>query len=242
MRLEGAVCLVTGASSGIGRATATALRAAGADVVALGRDEAALASLGGRRIVCDLADAGEVERAAVEAGAVDVLVANAGIGRAGPFAELEPETAERLLRVNLLAPLLLARALVPGMLERGRGHVVVVGSIVGHVGAREEAAYAATKGGLVAFAASLRQELAGGPVGVSLVTPGVVATPFFDRRGRPYERAFPRPLPPERVAAAIVDAVEHDRAEVFVPRWLALPARLRAVAPGLYRALAARFD
>src|SRR5581483_6317673 len=166
-----------------------ALRSAGAEVVALGRDEAALREAG-RPLVCDLADPEQVARAAAEAGPVDVLVANAGVGRAGRLAELEPAEGERLVRVNLLAPLLLTRALLPGMLERGRGHVVLVGSIVGHVGARDEAAYAATKGGVLAFAESLRQELAGTPVAVSHVTPGVVATVFFDRRGRPYDRAF----------------------------------------------------
>jgi len=240
VELTGAVCLVTGASSGIGSATAAALRVAGAEVVALGRDEAALAEAG-RPLPCDLAEPEQVVRAAAEAGPVDVLVANAGIGWAGSFAELEPAEAERLVRVNLLAPLLLTRALLPGMLERGRGHVVLVGSIVGHVGARDEAAYAATKGGLLALAESLRQELAATPVGVSHVSPGVVATAFFDRRGRPYDRSFPRPVPPERVAAAIVRAIEQDRAETFVPRWLAVAPRVRALAPGLYRALAARF-
>ena len=182
MRLAGARCLVTGASSGIGRATAKALQDAGATVVGLGRDPAAL---GEPSIVCDLADPEQLERAAAEAGPVDLLVANAGQGWAGAFAEIEPETVERLVRVNLLAPLQLTRALLPGMLVRGRGHVVLVGSIVGRVGARDEAAYAATKGGLAAFADSLRQELDGTPVGVTLVTPGVIATPFFERRGDP---------------------------------------------------------
>ena len=238
MRLAGARCLVTGASSGIGRATAKALQDAGAAVVGLGRDGSALAE---PSIVCDLADPQQVERAAAEAGPVDLLVANAGQGWAGNFAEIEPETVERLVRVNLLAPLQLTRALLPGMLVRGRGHVVLVGSIVGRVGARDEAAYAATKGGLTAFAESLRQELDGTRVGVTLVTPGVIATPFFERRGAPYARSFPRPVHAGRVAKAIVDAVERDRAEVTVPRWLTIAPRLHGVAPGLYRALAGRF-
>jgi short-subunit dehydrogenase len=241
VRVAGAVCLVTGASSGIGRATALRLARSGGRVLALGRDVAALDGVGERAIVCDLAEPGAAQRAAAEAGAVDVLVNNAGVGWAGGFAAVEPADVDRLVDVNLVAPILLTRALLPGMLERGRGHVVNVSSIVGHVGAKDEAVYAATKGGLVAFTNSLRLELAGAPVGVSLVSPGVIDTPFFERRGSPYTRRRPRPIPAERVADAILDAIERDRAEVFVPGWLAFPARLRGAFPSLYRALASRF-
>jgi short-subunit dehydrogenase len=240
MEVGGARCLVTGASSGLGRATAERLAAAGAEVLALGRNREALEQVG-RPIVCDLADRAQLDAAVAAAGEVDVLVNNAGIGSHGPLHELDPDTLERLVRVNLLAPVLLTRALLPGMLARGRGHVVNVGSIVGLVGAKGEAGYASTKGGLAAFTESLRQELAGGPVTVSLVTPGAIATPFFERRGQPYTRRFPRALAPEDVAAAIVEAIAHDRAELYVPRWLALPPRIQSLLPGLYRALAARF-
>jgi short-subunit dehydrogenase len=235
VRLPGAVCLVTGASSGIGRATATALATRGARVVALGRDRERLEGVGERQVVWDLV---EPEGLADEVGPVDVLVNNAGFGWAGPFAET-PDV-ERLVAVNLVAPVLLARALVPGMVERGRGRVVNVASIAGFVGPREEAVYAATKGGLVAFGEALRYELRGTGVGVTLVAPGVVATEFFDRRGTPYRRAWPRPIPPERVADAIADAVERERDEVFVPAWMGAVARLRGAAPGLFRALTGR--
>jgi short-subunit dehydrogenase len=240
MELRGARCLVTGASSGIGQATARRLAAAGADVLALGRNRPALA-LVGEPIVCDLLDREQIAAAAVEAGPVDVLVNNAGIGWFGPLHELDPDVLEQLVRVNLLAPVLLTRALLPEMLERGRGHVVNVGSIVGLVGGKDEAGYASTKGGLAAFTESLRQELDATPVRVSLVTPGAIATAFFERRGQPYSRRFPRPLEADRVAAAIVATIANDRAEVYVPRWLALPPRLHSLLPGLYRALAARF-
>lgn len=241
MELTGAVCLVTGASSGIGRATAERLVARGAEVLALGRNANALEATGGRPIVCDLCDDAEVRRAVETAGEVDVLVNNAGIGWAGPLAELDQETLDRLVRVNLIAPVMLTRAFLPGMLQRGRGHVVNVGSIVGLVGGKEEAGYASTKGGLIAFTESLRQELADGPVKLSLVVPGAIATPFFERRGRPYARRFPHPVPAGRVADAIVDAIRHDRDEVYVPRWMAFPPRFHGLLPGLYRALAARF-
>jgi short-subunit dehydrogenase len=240
MEIGGARCLVTGASSGIGQATALRLAAAGAEVLALGRNRAAL-ELVGRPIVCDLLDREQIDAAVAAAGAVDVLVNNAGIGWRGPLHELDPDLLERLVRVNLLAPVLLTRALLPGMLARGRGHIVNVGSIVGLVGAKREAGYASTKGGLVAFTESLGQELAGRPVRVSLVTPGAIATAFFERRGQPYGRRFPRALAADKVADAIVDAIANGRAEVYVPRWLALPPRIHSLLPGLYRALAARF-
>ena len=249
MELRGAVCLVTGASSGIGRATALRLARSGARVLALGRDRAALdevaAKTNGTVIVADLADPAEVERAAAEslavAGRVDVLVNNAGEGWAGPFAEINPLRAELLVRTNLLAPIRLARSLIPGMLERKSGHIVNVASIAGHVGVPGEAVYAATKAGLIGFSESLRYELAGTGVGVSVVSPGVVRTAFFDRQGRPYSRRFPRPIDPDRVARAVVRAIQRNKAQVFEPKWMAFPAWLRGTFPSVYRALAGRF-
>jgi short-subunit dehydrogenase len=236
VRLAGAVCLVTGASAGIGRATVDALVVRGARVVALARDAERLAGVGERQVAWDLAEPAGL---ADEIGPVDVLVNNAGFGWAGPVAET-PEI-ERLVAVNLVAPMALARAFVPGMVAAGRGHVVNVASIAGYVGPRHEAVYAATKGGLIAFSESLRYELRGTGIGVTLVAPGVIATEFFERRGSPYARAWPRPIPAARVAEAIADAIEHGRDEVFVPRWLSGVARLRGAAPGLFRRLTARF-
>jgi short-subunit dehydrogenase len=236
VKLAGAVCLVTGASAGIGRATVDALAARGARVVAVARDAERLAGVGERQVAWDLAEPAGL---ADEVGPVDVLVNNAGFGWAGPLAET-PDV-ERLVAVNLVAPIVLARAFVPGMVAAGRGHVVNVSSIAGYVGPRDEAVYAATKGGLITFSESLRYELRGAGVGVTLVAPGVIATEFFERRGSPYARAWPRPIPAARVAESIADAIEHGRDEVFVPRWLSGVARLRGAAPGLFRYLTSRF-
>jgi short-subunit dehydrogenase len=127
------------------------------------------------------------------------------------------------------------------MLQRRRGAVVNVSSIAGHVGVREEAVYASTKAGLIGFSESLRYELKGTGIQVSVVSPGVVDTAFFERRGRPYQRTFPRPVAVERVAESVVRAIRRGGAQVYVPRWMAFPAWLRGAWPGLYRSLAGRF-
>jgi len=244
------VCLVTGATGGIGHATIEALLRRGADLVATGRDEDALRALAQhprvRALPCDLAGPGAAQWLAVQAlsvhGRVDVVVNCAGAGLHGPLASVDPDEVARVVASNLVAPIELTRALLPPMLERRSGHVVNVGSIVGHVGHGGEAVYAATKAGLAVFSESLRVELRDTGVSVSLVSPGVVDTGFFDRRGAVYDRRWPRPIPPARVADAIVRAIERDLPEVLVPGWLAVPARVRGAAPGLYRALARRFD
>jgi short-subunit dehydrogenase len=151
------------------------------------------------------------------------------------------DTADRLLALNLRAPIMLTRALLPGMLERGNGRVTLLASVAGHTGVAHESVYAASKAGLIVFAESLRLEVAGSGVGVAVVSPGAVATEFFGRRGVPYDRRFPRPVSPARVAGAVLDTLEGDRDDLVVPRWLAVAPRIRALAPRTYRSLARRF-
>jgi short-subunit dehydrogenase len=249
MRLAGAVALVTGGSSGIGAATVRALAAAGARPLVAGRDlgrlRAVAAETGGIALPADLADPGgpaALAKAALDAaGRVDLLVSNAGIGWAGPLEQLTEAKAAELITVNLTAPVQLTRLLVPGMIERGAGRIVFVSSIAGTTGVRGEAVYSAAKAGLGYFAESLAYELAGRGVGVSVVVPGVVDTPFFEQRGRPYDRKRPAPIRSERVARAIISAAERDRAVVFVPGWMRFPAWLHGAAPAAFRVLAARF-
>jgi short-subunit dehydrogenase len=245
MRIQGAVALVTGASSGIGWATACRLAEAGARVVAHGRDTARLAELsrltGAVPVTGDLSEPQAVAAIAKQAGDVDILINNAGIGWAGPFLDMSGETVERLVAVNLTGPIELTRAVLPGMLARGAGHLNFVTSIAGRTGVAGEAVYSATKAGLDAFADSLRFELTGKPVEVSVLVPGVVDTPFFERRGRPYDRRRPRPLPADLVADTLVKGIAAGRAELYAPRWLRLPVAVRGTMPGIYRRLAARF-
>jgi short-subunit dehydrogenase len=239
MRISGSTVLITGASSGIGAATARAVARAGGRTVLTGRDRERLAAVaeetGGIPFAADVTQPFEM------AEPIDVLVNNAGVGWAGLFREMDEADIDRLIAVNLAAPIRLARALVPGMVERGRGHVVFVASIAGATGVRDEAVYSATKAGLITFADSLRYELAGTGVGVSVVVPGIIDTPFFERRGTPYKRRRPAPIPAERVARTIVAAIEHGRAEVYQPRWTWVPARIRGGVPWVFRRLAEKF-
>jgi short-subunit dehydrogenase len=257
MRLRGAVALVTGGSSGIGAATARVLAEAGAKLLIAGRDrgrlEAVAQQTGGLALEADLGSAdgpaglaSAALRAAESlspgpAGGIDILVNNAGVGWSGPIGEMTAEKVTELVTVNLTAPIQLTRLLAPGMAARGRGRVVFVSSIAGATGVRDEAVYSAAKAGLSFFAESLAYELGDRGVGVSVIVPGVIDTPFFDRRGRPYGRSRPEPIPAERVASAITSAIARDSAVVYVPRWMRLPAWLHGAAPGAFRILASRF-
>lgn len=247
--LAGGRALVTGASGGIGAATARALAAAGVHVALAGRDAAALAALavttGGVALPGDLTEPGRPARLVVDAtaalGDLDIVVSNAGAGWAGPFSEMTGADIDGLIDLNLRAPAHLLRAAVPGLLAKGRGHLVVIGSIAGLVGVPDEAVYSAVKAGLVGLCDALRAELGDGGVKVTLVSPGVVDTPFFDRRNRPYERAWPTAIPAAEVADVIVDCLRWGRPEAVVPSWLVVPARLRGGVPRIYRSLASRF-
>jgi len=172
---------------------------------------------------------------------IDILINNAGVGWAGPLTEMSAAKVAHVVAVNLTAPIELTRLLTPVLGAGGRGRVVFVSSIAGTTGVTQEAVYAATKAGLGCFAESLRYELAGTDVGVSVVVPGVVDTPFFARRGSPYGRRRPIPVSAQRVARAVLTAIERDQAMTFVPRWFGFPAWLHGTAPGTFRALAARF-
>jgi short-subunit dehydrogenase len=220
-KLNETVALVTGASSGIGAATARELAKRGARVVLAARradllaeQVAAITNAGGQAtaIEADVADSAALERLANDAvavyGRVDALINNAGIGSGKRYERMEPEDIERMVSVNLMAPLLLTRLLLPGMLERKRGSVVCVASVSGLIAT--ETLYSATKFGVRGFALSLRRELRGTGVNVSVVSPGFIRTDLTAWR-----RA---PMPgPEIVANAIAGLLTRPRREVVVP-------------------------
>ncbi|MBS1679210.1 MAG: SDR family NAD(P)-dependent oxidoreductase [Actinobacteria bacterium] len=223
MQIAGRTALLTGATGGLGRAIARGLAGAGASLVLSGRREEDLLALaeglpgdGHRVLVADLAEDGEAERLAAAAAGVDILVANAGLPGAGWLAEFSAEEVKRVLRVNLEAPMLLARALFPEMLERGSGHLVFVSSLSGKSASPRTSVYNATKFGLRGFALGLRTDLAPRGVGVSLVSPG------FVREAGMFASAGERKPPlmgtttPEAVADAVRTAIVNDRVEVAV--------------------------
>jgi len=235
--LNGTV-LLTGATGGIGEAIARALAARGASLVLTGRRTDVLESLArelaARTIVADLADRDAPAALAAEAGPIDILVANAALPASGRFLAFSPGEIDRALDVNLRAPLQLARALAPGMVERHHGHLVLISSLSGKVAAGGSSLYSATKFGLRGFSLGLREDLRGAGVGVSTVFPGFVrdAGMFHDSGVRLGRGVGTRT--PDEVAAAVVSAIERNRAEVDVaPLTLRLGAALAGLVPEL---------
>jgi NAD(P)-dependent dehydrogenase (short-subunit alcohol dehydrogenase family) len=243
--------LVTGASSGIGAAVCTLLAARGARVVGTGRSSSALtlAPAGALEaaVVKDLTEPGaaaEVVSAAVSAlGGLDIVVSCAGAGWSGPFKTMSAAEIDTVLDINLRAPVHLANASAPYLLNsEAGGQLVLIGSIVGLVGVADEVAYCAAKYGLRGLADGLRSEWARDPatrrVTVTLVSPGVVDTPLFTHRNREYQRSWPKPMPVARVARLTVRSIENRREDVVVPSWLLVAGRLNGGMPRLYRLLA----
>ncbi len=241
MDLSGRTALLTGATGGLGREIAAALAARGARLVLSGRkrdalDElaAGLAGDGHRTTVTDLAEPGAAEKLAAEAGPVDVLVANAGLPGTGRLTGFSPEQLNGTLRVNLEAPMHLARALEPAMLERGAGHMVFVSSLSGKSATPLSSVYNATKFGLRGFALGLRADLAPRGVGVSLVSPGTI------REAGMYHDSGAGPIPglgtgtPKQVADAVVRAIEKNKVEITVaPPQQRLLAHFALASPGM---------
>ena len=238
MELRGRTVLVTGATGGLGMAIARAVAARGAVPVVTGRRLDVLEPLaeetGGRAVAADLSSPADVDRLLAEAGDVDVLVANAALPGSGHITSFSVEDIDRALAVNLRAPMLLARLLAEPMVARGQGHLVFVSSLSGKAASPGSGIYSATKYGLRGFAHGLREDLRGAGVGVSVVLPG------FIRDGGMFHDAdvelprFVGTRTPEDVAAAVVRAIEHDRAEIDVaPLSLRAGAAFAGLAPEL---------
>jgi short-subunit dehydrogenase len=247
MDLDGTRVIVTGASTGIGRATALRLARRGARVFAAARDERRLDALAAEHpeIVASPSDVSDdADRAALvkQSEPVDVLVNNAGLGWKGMAEDMPPDKVRQLFEVNVLALIDLTQRVLPGMLERGRGHVVNVGSIAGYVASPGETVYCATKFAVQGFTDGLRREVVRRGVDVTLIAPGPIKTEFMARirTGEPAGQpgALDYGLPPESVAKAIERALTRTRVPGY--RTITVPriggfSRLGA-APGLARA------
>jgi short-subunit dehydrogenase len=231
--------LVTGATGGIGESIARELAARNARLIVSGRRPDELGRLAreldATAMVSDLAVRADVERLCAEAVAseVDILVANAAVPASGRLVDLTQEEIDRMMDVNLRAPIALARALAPAMTARGRGHLVFVSSLQGKATAPASSIYSATKFGLRGFALALREDLRSGGVGVSVVAPGFIRDAgMFAKTGHKLPPGVGTKSPQD-VADGVVKAIEHNRAELDVaPVGLRVGASFASVAPG----------
>ncbi len=250
MEISGRRVLVTGASRGIGHALAEGFASAGAKLALVARSEGPLKELaerlGGVAYPADLGDPAQVDGlvARIEQdGPIDVLVNNAGISNIGYVLDQEADAIEALFRVNLLTPIHLCQQVLPGMLERGGGHIVNVASVAAVVTPPGLVHYGSSKAGLAHYTAGLRMDLKGLPIHTTLVQIGSTDTEMDDatqsyppyaalRRGRPVEKVR---FPIGRVVEGVLDAVRRERPHVVLPRSLKPITALVEIPRGLMR-------
>ncbi|MBK5110342.1 MAG: SDR family NAD(P)-dependent oxidoreductase [Thermoleophilia bacterium] len=232
MEIKGSRVLLTGATGGLGRTMADRLAGSGARLVLSGRNEDALQELadelpgpGHTVVAVDLGRPGAALELAEKAGEVDGLVANAALPSTGRLDALDAEQVARMLRINLESPIVLSQALLPGLLERRRGKLVLIGSLAGKLGSPRSSIYNATKFGLRGFAFGLKADLAGTGVGVTLVAPGFVREAGMFADAGVAAPAGLGTTTPDEVAKAVATAIEGDQLEITVA-----PAVQRAVA------------
>jgi short-subunit dehydrogenase len=236
--LKGARVLITGATGGIGGSIARAIHARGAELVLTGRrtdvlDELA-AEVGGKTIAADLSDPASVTDLMAQAGGIDVLVANAALPGDGALDGLEEADIDRVLDVNLRAPIVLSRWAAEQMLPRERGRIVLIGSLAGRAASPKLSMYNASKFGLRGFALAYREELRGTGVGVSLIAPGFVdEAGMFANSGNELPSGM-RAVSPSDVSQAVLRAIDKDLGEVVVaPPELKVMGWFALAAPGI---------
>jgi NAD(P)-dependent dehydrogenase (short-subunit alcohol dehydrogenase family) len=244
---QGSRVLLTGASSGIGAALAVRLASEGAVLGLVGRDETRLAatlarcrehSPGSRMWPVDLADPGQVDvlaaTAIAELGGVDVLVNNAGIPKHRHVTVIDPETVDRVMLVNYNAPVRLTLRILPHMLERGSGRVVMVSSVAATLSSPGEGAYSASKAALSVFAEAMAIDLWDLGIRVNIVYPGVVDTPLFDVPDNDPLSPAVEKIPVDEFVDGMMAALAEDRLQVYVPAWFEDVAKRKAQDVGAF--------
>jgi short-subunit dehydrogenase len=250
VKLSGARVLLTGASRGIGAATAEELARRGASLVIAARSKKSLdavarecRSLGAEVhvIVADMAKPADVKsmvaRADEALGGIDVLVNNAGLGLTGPIAELDPDDLRYVFEVNVVAPHIATLAVLPGMIRRKRARIINVGSVASHISSPNLGGYSGTKFALKAMTDALRMELRGTGVGATLICPGPIATEFVVN-SKGVKGILPtRPVgaAPLDVAKAICKAITRGSAELFIPAYYQPIVGMNSMAPQVMR-------
>ena len=237
--LQGRNAILTGANGGLGCHIAEGLIAQGVHLFLVGFLHPGLESLAARAtergcrsgyIAADLRDPRQREQVIVEAervlGPIDILINNAGVEYSCEYHELSVAQIDEVMGVNLNASMMLTHRLLPGMLERGRGHIVSMSSLAGKSGPAFQEPYAASKAGLTAFTFSLRATYRARGVSASVIAPGFVEAGIYSRlkaqtgRGAPF---LVGSVPPERVSAAVVRAIRKDMPEVVINRFPVWP-------------------
>lgn len=247
MKISGSTILITGASGGIGGAIARQLAERGASLILVNRAgeklqalAAQLSASGGKALplVGDLALPGEparvVEDAIEQAGAIDILINCAGVQNFGFFAQESAADTAMLFNVNTIAPIAMVNAVLPHMLERGKGQIVNLGSIFGSIGFPCFASYSASKFALRGFSEALRRELAGSGVGVTYVAPRFTRT-AFNRSGvtRMADALKMNQDEPESVASSVIATIECDGRERYLGWPEKLFVRINSILPRL---------
>jgi len=235
----GKVVFVSGATSGIGWSVAKAFQANGARVVGTGRDQDRLAMLAQEidlAFTMDVTDSQSVDIALSAAqdvvGPIDILVNNAGIGLFREWDSTDVSDVQRVMDVNMMGVVRLTKAVLPGMIARGHGTIVQVASVAARRGYPQHTAYCASKHALLGWSRALRKEVAPKGVGVTVVCPPAVDTPFFARAGAPESMIKPAAMiSADRVASALMDAVTRNQRCRIVGRRARLLDRIDRFAP-----------
>jgi len=233
--LKGKTALITGASRGIGVYIAKALAQEGMNLILVARNEEALKGVKNElsslpiSVSCIPADIGNrsqllalVDLAESKFNGVDVLINNAGLELALPYDKMDPKTIDQIMEVNLRAPMILTRLLLPKMIARGEGHIVNIASIAGLFGAPYEEAYSASKHGLIGFTKSLRFTALGEgyPIGASVISPGYISeTGMYQDNIKNTSLKAPKSFgtsPPNYVAKAVIKAIRKNKSDIIV--------------------------